>query len=154
MRGSERALILRPTTPDDFPEVQALFRDPAFEGWGGPGFRSDSQLREKYLGARLPDVECFLIEVDDRVAGFTQLYADGSGAGMDLILLPAERGKGLGRQVVEVVLERVRARGRTHFVVDPSPEDNDAVAFWHAVGFRGQGVLVHHLDDTGESSAD
>ncbi len=154
MRENERALILRPTTPEDFPEVQALFRDPAFEGWGGPGFRSDSQLREKYLGARLPDVECFLIKVDDRVVGFTQLYADGPGAGMDLILLPAERGAGVGRQVVEAVLERVRASGRTHFVVDPSPEDRDAVAFWHAVGFRGRGVLAYHLYDTGESSAD
>jgi len=156
MRGSERALMLRPTTPDDLLEVRALFRDPAFEGWGGPGFRSDSQLREKYVGARLPDVECFLVEVDDRVVGFTQLYADGSGAGTDLILLPAERGAGVGRQVVEALLERVRASGRTHFVVDPSPEDRGAVAFWRAVGFRGRGrgrsrgTMAYPLQETDE----
>jgi len=150
MRGREQALILRPITPHDFPEVQALFRDPSFEGWGGPGYRSDSQLREKYLGGRLPDVECFLIEVDDRVAGFTQLYADGPGAGMDLILLPSVRGKGLGRQVVEAVLKRVRASDRTHLIVDPSPEDHAAVAFWHAVGFRGPGTLAYPLHETNE----
>lgn len=80
MRRRERPLILRPVTPHDFAEVQALFRHPVFEGWGGPGYRSDAQLRDKYLGARLPQVECFLIEVDDRVAGFTQLHADGSGS--------------------------------------------------------------------------
>lgn len=147
MRRREQPLILRPTTPHDFAEVQALFRHPAFEGWGGPGYRSDAQLREKYLGARLPQVECFLIEVEDRVAGFTQLYADGSGAGMDLILLPSERGKGLGRQVVEAMLTRVRASGRTHFVVDPSPGNQAAVAFWHAVGFCGRGILAYPLHE-------
>lgn len=145
MQAGQQAPVLRPTTPQDFPEVRSLFSDPAFAGWGGPGFRSDEQLRSKYLGGRLPDVECFLIIVGDRVVGFTQLYADGSGAGMDLILLPAERGKGLGRRVVELLLERVLSTGRSHLVVDPSPDDHAAVAFWHAVGFRGDGVLAHPL---------
>jgi hypothetical protein len=56
------------------------------------------RLKAKYLGARSPQVECFFVERDGEVAGFVQYEYhaadnEGPGGGIDLVLLPAYRGR-------------------------------------------------------------
>lgn len=130
---------LRPTGPEDFDALRALFDDPSFRDWGGVGVLPDEALRQKYLGARLPDVECFLVLVHARPVGLAQIYghAPGDSGGMDLILLPAARGHGVGRAVVDALAARARRHhGWRVLTVDPDVTNEGAVAFWEAVGFR------------------
>ncbi|WP_285035304.1 hypothetical protein [Plantibacter sp. ME-Dv--P-095] len=92
---------LQPTSEDDFDALRHLFDDPSFHGWGGPGRLSDELIRAKYLGARLPDVECFLVLVDDDAVGLVQLHTDGAeGAGIDLIPPLSARGQDAGAAAI------------------------------------------------------
>lgn len=133
-------IVLRPVTAGDLPIARRLFRDPGvYAHWGGEPL-DDAEIADKYLGAQSPDVECFFVVEGDAVVGFAQYYsgAEGGpdGGGMDLVLLPAARGRGIGRAVVDAVVARVRALGWRRFVVDPDVSNEAGVAFWRAVGFR------------------
>lgn len=141
---------LRRTTLDDFDVVAALFRDPGFYAdWGG-AMKSDEQIAAGYLGGRFPDVECFLIEEAGAVVGFAQIHvADdgGEGGGMDLVLLPHARGRGIGSVVVRVLADLVRVERRwRRFTVDPDVSNNSGVNFWAKAGFVAERVVY---DDAG-----
>jgi aminoglycoside 6'-N-acetyltransferase len=142
--------VLRATTPTDVATARRLFQDPGvYAHWGGVPL-DDSEIAEKYLGARSPDVECFFVIESDVVVGFAQYYrgAEGGpdGGGMDLVLLPAARGRGIGRAVVDAVVAHVRALGWRRFVVDPDVSNEPAVAFWRAAGFRPVRVVTDDGD--------
>lgn len=138
MVSNRPEVTLKATTPADFFSLRALFDQPAFFGWGGPGRLPDSDLRRKYLGSRHPDVECFLVVVAGRAVGLAQLHAaeTGDGGGMDLIVSPEVRGQGVGRQVVAQLARHARCRrGWTRLTVDPDVANEAGRAFWQAVGF-------------------
>lgn len=132
---------LRRTGHDDLRTVAALFAGPAFSTWGG-GALSDEEITAKYLGGRSPAVECFLVEYRGAVVGFTQLHvADdgGEGGGMDLVLLSAARGQGVGTAVVREMVVRAHDKGWSRFMVDPDVA-NEA-GFWRTVGFVPQRIV-------------
>ncbi len=55
---------------------------------------------------------------------------------MDLALLPAERGRGVGTAVVQAVAEFVKRRlGWQRLTVDPDVSNTQGVAFWRKAGF-------------------
>lgn len=55
---------------------------------------------------------------------------------MDLVLLPAARGRGVGRAVVQAMVDVVRGRLRwRRFTVDPEVSNERGVNFWRRVGF-------------------
>jgi aminoglycoside 6'-N-acetyltransferase len=143
-------VALRPTSSNDLATARRLFQDPGvYAHWGGVPL-DDSEIAEKYLGARSPDVECFFVVENGEVVGFTQCYrgAEGGpgGGGMDLVLLPAARGRGIGQAVVDAVVAHVRALGWRRFVVDPDVSNEAGVAFWRAVGFRPVRVVADDGD--------
>jgi aminoglycoside 6'-N-acetyltransferase len=131
-------LILRPTTVHDIEVARQLFTDPGFyEYWDGYP-KPDDEIKEKYLGRRSPSVECLFVELDGEVVGFTQYHVaeDGLGGGMDLVLLPAVRGQGIGARVVRTMVNFVRSDlGWTRFTVDPEAANERGVNFWIKVGF-------------------
>src|SRR5437588_2947856 len=136
---------LRPTTPADLPTAARLFRDPGFyERWGGAP-KTDEEITQKYLGERSPRVECFFVEVDEDVVGFTQYHdADdgGEGGGMDLVLLPASRGRGIGTAVVHALVRFVgEQKGWRRFTVDPDVDNERGVNFWKKAGFVPQRIV-------------
>lgn len=153
MRGAPRhapiegdGVVLRPTTTDDLDVARSLFTDPGFyERWDGYP-KSDDEIEQKYLGARRPLVECFFVEVDGDVVGFTQYHhaEDGAGGGMDLVLLPSARGRGVGSAVVLAMADFVHTElGWTRFTVDPEVSNERGVRFWQRVGF----APVHVVDE-------
>jgi aminoglycoside 6'-N-acetyltransferase len=139
-------VVLRPTTADDLEVARRLFADPGFyEYWDGYP-KPDDEIKEKYLGRRSPSVECFFVEVDGEVVGFTQynVAEDHLGGGMDLVLLPAVRGRGIGARVVRTMVNFVRTElGWTRFSVDPEVANERGVNFWKKAGF----VPVRIVDD-------
>jgi aminoglycoside 6'-N-acetyltransferase len=141
---------LRRTTPDDSDVVTALFHDPGlYPEWDG-AMKSDEEIAAGYLGGRFPQVECFLIEEAGAVVGFAQIHvADdgGEGGGMDLVLLPHARGRGIGSVVVRVLADMVRVERRwRRFTVDPDVSNTRGVNFWAKAGFVAERVVY---DDAG-----
>lgn len=126
------------TSPDEMPALRRLFDDPSFHGWGGASPLSDSEIAAKYAGDRLPEVESFIVEVDASPAGLAILHDDGNRVGgMDLILLPSTRRRGIGRAVVALLVERARdVRGWMRLTVDPDLSNEAGIRFWEAAGFR------------------
>ena len=138
-------MVLRPTTAGDLETARRLFTDPGFyERWDGTP-KPDDEIAAKYLGGRSPAVECFFVEVDGEVVGFTQHHvADdgGEGGGMDLVLLPHARGRGVGTAVVHEMARRVTTElGWTRFSVDPDVDNERGVQFWQRVGFTPIGIV-------------
>lgn len=147
MSAASVDVVLQPTGPDDFAVLRGLFDDASFSGWGGAGRRSDEELRAKYLGERLPDVECFVVRVDGTAVGLAQLHVaddSGEGGGLDLILLPAARGHGIGRAAVDALVARAQdVHGWRRITVDPDAANRRGIAFWRSVGF----TPVARIDD-------
>jgi len=138
---------LHATGAGDFETLRVLFDDPSFVDWGGSGRLSDDLIRRKYLGLRYPDVECFLVLLGDQAVGLAQIHAEPVGGGMDLILLPTTRGRGIGRAVVAYLAHRARAdRGWSRITVDPDLHNESGIRFWQAVGFVPDRAVV---DETG-----
>lgn len=110
----------------------------------------DSEIIAKYLGSRSPGVECFIVEERGQGVGFLQYHvADdgGEGGGMDLVLTPSERGRGLGARVVEAAARFAeRELGWVRFTVDPDLSNPRGINFWRMVGF----VPVRLVTDDGE----
>jgi GNAT superfamily N-acetyltransferase len=133
------SVTIKPTSPRDFPTLRALFDDPSFAGWGGtPGPISDAEITAKYVGKRLPEVECFIVIQDAVAVGLALLHAttERSG-GIDLILLSGSRGRGVGRSAVSSLAERARkVHGWRSVTVDPDLTNPDGIRFWQAVGFE------------------
>lgn len=103
---------------------------------------SDDQIREKYLGSRLPDVECFIVQTDERDAGLAILHVEPHGGGIDLILLPEARGHGVGRVAVAELMHRARTqRGWSRISVDPDCANESGIRFWQSVGFVADCVV-------------
>jgi aminoglycoside 6'-N-acetyltransferase len=132
-------ILLRPTTRDDLRILRTFFTDPGFyERWGGKPL-SDSEINARYLGSRSPAVECFIVEERGRAVGFVQYHvADdgGEGGGMDLIVAPSERSRGLGTAVVQAVARFVKTElCWERFTVDPDLSNPRGINFWRNVGF-------------------
>jgi len=58
------------------------------------------------------------------------------GVGVDLIVLPAYRGKGLGRRLCEALVERLVARGAPRVVIQVAAQNPEAQAAFARMGFR------------------
>jgi aminoglycoside 6'-N-acetyltransferase len=140
-------VVLRPTSNADFLFLRRFFNDPGvFERWDGSP-QTDEEIRQKYVGLRSPQVECFIIDHEGRSVGFVQHHSsdDGSaGGGMDMVLMPEARGHGIGTAVVLAMTAFVGSRlGWSRLTVDPDVSNERGVNFWTRVGF----VPMRVVDD-------
>jgi aminoglycoside 6'-N-acetyltransferase len=133
-------IVLQPTTEHDLPFLRTLFTDPdVYRYWGGSPL-GDAEIVAQYLGRRSPEVECFIVYNGGQPAGYVQYHlADdgGEGGGMDLVLLPAFRGRGVGTAATIAVIAFVRDQlGWRRLTVDPDADNTRGVEFWTKVGFK------------------
>lgn len=136
---------LRPTDSHDIETLRALFEDPGVnEQWGGKPL-TVQEITEKYIGQRRPQVQCFLVEEAGIPVGFIQYHlADdgGGGGGIDLVLRPEVRGRGLGSAVVQAIVGHLRIhRGWRRITVDPDVSNPRGVNFWRNVGFENEQLI-------------
>jgi GNAT superfamily N-acetyltransferase len=80
----------------------------------------------------------------EQVVGLTGLLLHGPGEGElePLIVLPAMRGRGVGRMLVRRVIDEARAAGVRHLSVRPVGRNRDAIRFFAAAGFD----IVGHVE--------
>ncbi|WP_368646846.1 GNAT family N-acetyltransferase [Castellaniella ginsengisoli] len=107
-----------------------------------------SPFRDAWTGmGSLMPVEGALIIADEQDAGFVVLHLGwGMGDGMELYKLyiaPSFRGRGIGRQVVDMVAEWARDNRRTSIMLEADPR---SWGFWTAYFHDVSGVELAGLN--------
>lgn len=130
-------MTVRHATADDFPALQDLWERWQAEGaapppWADVTWESNRPEFEHSLDANA----LFLAEEDGQPVGFVTAWLEGHFAKVgDLYVAESGRRHGTGRELVETVIENLRARGATHLFVNAQV---DALAFYERLGFREQ----------------
>ncbi len=144
----EDELTLRPSTEGDLDRLATWFADPEIYVWWGGLPLSRGNVAEKYIGRRCPDVESFVIEYESQPIGYIQYHREGPGqAGLDMMLVPEFRGRGLGPKAARILVEHLRsALGWTDITVDPASANPRAIRAWQKAGFTIHGEWPDHPD--------
>jgi GNAT superfamily N-acetyltransferase len=110
-------------------------------GGDDPGSGFDDYLDE--FGA-----ECLWVADDGgSVVGFAGLIVRGRKAEVEPVVVSApRRGEGVGRALVEALVQQARAREIHQLVVRPVARNADAVAFFNGLGFTALGHVELLLD--------
>jgi aminoglycoside 6'-N-acetyltransferase len=85
------------------------------------------------------DVDAWIVEAGGEPIGYLQTHpaaaADTCSAGLDMFLVPAARGRGLGPDAARAISEHLLAEGRTRVTVDPYEWNEPAIRAWGRAGF-------------------
>ena len=137
--GGERVLLRR-ARKADVEALAGILAEPAVARWWGDheaeGLRSE--LAE-WPGS-------FVVELAGEVIGLVLVAEEEDPeyrhAGLDITLSTAHHGRGLGREVLRLVIDHlVEARGHHRFTIDPSADNEVAIRCYEAVGFRPVGIM-------------
>jgi aminoglycoside 6'-N-acetyltransferase len=134
-----RLTTLRPADSGDVDRLVAWHADPEVARyWDGETF-TRAEMAERL--ARL-DVEAWIVEEAAEPVGYLQVHADG----LDMFLVPAARGRGLGPDAARAMTRHLVAeRGWSRVTVDPYAWNEGAVRAWERAGFVE--VSRHEADD-------
>jgi aminoglycoside 6'-N-acetyltransferase len=136
-RISGQRTSLRPASGDDLDLLAKWFADPEVYRWWGGQPVSRETITAKYTGHRIPEVESFIVETEGEPIGYLQYWqgTERSG-GLDMFLVPAARGQGLGPDAARATVEFLfRERGWTEVTVDPLADNDRAIRGWARAGF-------------------
>lgn len=127
----QRLVKFRAMTPMDVPAVGAVERASYPFPWSEGIFRDC--LRVGYL--------CRVAEVEDTVVAYG-VVAMGAGEAHILNLCVSDelRGRGIGRQMLMLLLERARQAGMTETFLEVRPSNLLAIALYQSVGFIQVGL--------------
>lgn len=101
-------------------------------GGDNPGLQFDAHLD------RVGREHIWVAELEGRVVGMAGMIPenhDGSPELEPIIVLPEARGSGIGRQLVEQVFAAARAMGSRDVVVSAVGRNEEAIRFYHEMGF-------------------
>jgi len=84
--------------------------------------------------------DCWVCEDQDRVIGYIIVsIAVGEAHVLNICVDPAEQGQGIGRKILENMLELIKGRAETVFL-EVRPSNTVAVALYESMGFNEIGV--------------
>jgi aminoglycoside 6'-N-acetyltransferase len=138
---------LRALADADVERVSEINALPEVSRWWRP--QSPDEIRANIADE---DLASWAVELEGEVIGYVESYEepepDFRHAGLDLFLLPAVHGRGLGRDVVRTVVRHLlEDRGHHRVVIDPALANETAVRSYEAVGFRRVGVMRRYWFD-------
>lgn len=134
-----RLTALRQADSGDVDRLVAWHADPEVSYyWDGETF-TRTEMEERLARA---DVEAWIVEEAGEPVGYLQVHPEG----LDMFLIPAARGRGLGPDAARAMADHlVRERGRERVTVDPYAWNDGAVRAWERAGFVE--VSRHEADD-------
>jgi aminoglycoside 6'-N-acetyltransferase len=124
-----RLTTLRPAGADDVDRLVAWHADPEVSR-----FWDEERFTRAEMGERLAreDVEPWIVEEAGEPVGFLQVDHEG----MDMFLIPAARGRGLGPDAARAMARHLLDNGgRERVTVDPYAWNESAVRAWERGGF-------------------
>jgi ribosomal protein S18 acetylase RimI-like enzyme len=129
-------MTTRHATADDFEALERLWEQWQAESssapppWADISWEANRAEFEHSLDANA----LFLAEQDGRPVGFVTAWLEGHFARIgDLYVVEVGRRQGVGKQLVDTVIENLRARGATHLFLNANPQ---ALDFYERLGFR------------------
>lgn len=136
-------VTLRPPTEDDVPELVRIRTTEQVRRWWRGGDDMTSAVTEDLAQ---PDVETFVIDHEDRVAGAIQWQAetepDYLHASIDIYLDPALHARGLGSDAIRTLARYlINDLGHHRLVIDPAADNVAAIRCYTKVGFKPVGVM-------------
>jgi aminoglycoside 6'-N-acetyltransferase len=126
-------LVVRPATEADVDLLCTWHADPGI----APFWDHETFTHEQML-ARLAetDTDAYVVEHDDEPIGYLQAWFHGEDTGIDMFLVPAARGRGLGPAAARLLVRHLLGAGRDEVTVDPYTWNARALAAWRHAGFR------------------
>lgn len=115
-------------------------------------FKSAYDTTDAYLSAMLENTSCIILGalVEDRIVGglvaFEMIPIHGTKELYiyDIAVHPEFQKQGVGAQLMKALKQEARTRGVGTVFVDAESEDEEAVAFYRAIG--GEEVAVNHFN--------
>ena len=113
---------------------------------------TDPDVVRGWAGQGTPGVRRWVgVDDDGRVVGYVAVlrlagWSDHVGE-VRLVVSPAARGTGLGRQLARHAMVRSLEAGLTKLVVEVVAEQAAALALFTGLGFSGEALLVDHIRD-------
>jgi ribosomal protein S18 acetylase RimI-like enzyme len=160
---------IRPAQPQDIPAVLPMVAQicALHEAWDAAkyGFRPDpAEMYRKWLAARATDPRSVFLVAERaadpeplRLVGFLVATVDAEipiyrlkeyGFIQDVWVEPEYRNEGLGRQLVMLAIEKLRAMGVTQIRLDTAAPNDAARAMFNSCGFRISGVeMLNEIED-------
>ncbi len=128
--GRKDLMRLRKMRNTDLPQVMAIERASYRFPWGEDIFRDC--FRANY--------NCWVCEEQDTVLGYSILsIAVGEAHVLNICVAPAEQGQGIGRKMLENLIELARGRAETMFL-EVRPSNTVAIALYQDMGFNEIGI--------------
>lgn len=138
-----RMTQLRVATADDVERLVAWHADPdVARFWDGETF-TPAEMSERL---ERPDVDAWIVEAEGVPVGYLQVWGDGRAeGGLDMFLVPAARGRGLGPDAARAMADHLLdACGWPRVTVDPYTWNEQALRGWRKAGFV---AVSHHGAD-------
>jgi len=137
---SER-LTLRPLTDEDVEVLLPAVYEPGIAEWWGDTRDADYQ-REGFRN----EGNAFAIYVGGEVAGWLsfdeETEPDYPSVAFDIMLRPGFQDQGLGPDALKLLIRWfIDERGHHRFTIDPTVENERAIAAYERVGFKPVGTL-------------
>jgi aminoglycoside 6'-N-acetyltransferase len=134
-------VVLRPASLEDAPAIVGVLTDPDVAVWW-----PNETLERVREGIADADEHGFVVEHDGAAIGFVQYWEERDPeyrhAGIDVALLPAWHGRGLGTEVVRTMARfLLTERGHHRVTIDPATANARAIRCYEKVGFRPVGVM-------------
>ena len=129
---------LRPVVATDEDLLVGWLQDPEVYRWWGGRPLSREEVVSRYLGDHEPDVASFIVQHRGLAIGYIQYWiADATLGGLDMFLIPAARGQGLGPDAARALVRYLfQERHWRQVTVDPAVDNASAIRAWHKAGFR------------------
>lgn len=150
---------LRPYQPSDLESCRALWReltqrhrdiydDPTIGG-SDSGGEFDLHLARPQLAG------VWVAEVNADIVGLSGLLVEGDGGEIDpMVVSSAYRSQGIGRQLLDHVVEEAKKRGVRFLSVRPVARNIEAISFYFEAGFQVLGYLDMFVDLSEASERD
>jgi aminoglycoside 6'-N-acetyltransferase len=130
---------LRAAGADDVERLVAWHADPEVARYWDDETFTCAEMEERLARA---DVEAWIVEEAGEPIGYVQVHPEG----LDMFLVPAARGRGLGPDAARAMTRHLLdERGRDRVTVDPYAWNEGAVRAWERASFAE--VSRHAADD-------
>ena len=165
-RLTEPIMQIRPYRPDDLPVLKEIMVE-AFDGVSidqgierefGPINGHDWKWRKaQHLdidAEREPD-GILVVEDEGRIIGFISTWQEkeaGIGHIPNISFRPECRGRGLGRKLIEMALDRFRENGLTHAKIETLVQNDIGNHLYESIGFREVARQIHFAADLSQTT--
>lgn len=134
-----RLTTLRPADAGDVDRLVAWHSDPEVARYWDDETFTHAEMEDRLARG---EVEAWIVEEAGQPVGYLQVHP----TGLDMFLIPAARGRGLGPDAARAMARHlVDERGRTRVTVDPYAWNQGAVRAWQRAGFVE--VSRHEADE-------